>query len=131
MKIFQHSHVLSVSVGNSYYEDQLIHIFLVYFHQSGKYTAQIEREETFTDLKLYLFHLYRMNTLILTAVRVMVETISNKVWLRQNSPLMEVITILLKKLKRYEIIRINLARVIIWTNNKMNLYFANVLDTDM
>ena len=32
---------LSVSVGNSYSEDQIMHIFLDNFQQSGKYSAQL------------------------------------------------------------------------------------------
>ena len=38
---FQNAHALSVSVGNSYSEDQLMHIFLDNFLQGGKYSAQI------------------------------------------------------------------------------------------
>ena len=56
IKIFQNAQALSVSVGNSYPEDQLMHIFLHNFHQGGKYPAQIDshqaefrREEKFTD----------------------------------------------------------------------------------
>ena len=52
------AHYLSVSVGNSYSEDQLMRTFLDNFHQGGKYSAQIDshqeelrREETFTDQK--------------------------------------------------------------------------------
>ena len=37
IKRFQYSHALSVSVGNSYSEDQLMHTFLDNFHQGGKY----------------------------------------------------------------------------------------------
>ena len=32
---------MSISVGNSYSEDQLIHKFLDNFHQGGKYSAHI------------------------------------------------------------------------------------------
>ena len=39
IKIFQNSKDLSVSVGNSYSEDQFMHIFLDNFHQGGKYTT--------------------------------------------------------------------------------------------
>ena len=35
-KIFQNAHALSVSVGNSYSEDQLMHTFLDNFHQGIK-----------------------------------------------------------------------------------------------
>ena len=55
IKMFQNAHALSVSVGNSYYEDKLMHTFLDNFHQGGKYSAQIashqaelRREEKFT-----------------------------------------------------------------------------------
>ena len=36
---------LSVSVGDSYYEGQLMHIFLDNFHQGGKYIAQISSHQ--------------------------------------------------------------------------------------
>ena len=45
-KIFQNAQDLSVSVGNSYSENQLIYIFLDNFHQGGKYTAQIARHQS-------------------------------------------------------------------------------------
>ena len=58
VKIFQNAHVLSISVGNSYSEDQLMHTFLDNFHQGGNYSAQIashqaevRREEKITDKK--------------------------------------------------------------------------------
>ena len=58
IKRFQNAHALSVSVGNSYSENQLIHTFLDNFHRGGKYSAQIashqtelRREEKFTDQK--------------------------------------------------------------------------------
>ena len=58
IKRFQNSNALSVSVGKSYSEDQLVHTFLDNFHQGGKYSAQIashqvelRREEKFTDQK--------------------------------------------------------------------------------
>ena len=58
IKIFKNAHALSVSVENSYSEDQLMHTFLDNFHQGGKYSAQIashqaelRREEKFTDQK--------------------------------------------------------------------------------
>ena len=41
IKRFQNAHALSVSVGNRYSEDQLMHTFLDNFHQGGKYSAQI------------------------------------------------------------------------------------------
>ena len=58
IKRFQNAHALSVSLGNSYSEDQLMHTFLENFHQGGKYSAQIashqaelRREGNFTDQK--------------------------------------------------------------------------------
>ena len=58
IKIFHNAHALSVSVGNSYSEYQLMHTFLDNFQQGGKYSSQIanhqaelRREEKFTDKK--------------------------------------------------------------------------------
>ena len=55
-KILQNSQAYSVSVGNSYFYYQLMHIFLDNFHQGGKYTAQmashqakLRRKEHFID----------------------------------------------------------------------------------
>ena len=41
IKRFQNSQALSVSIGNSYSEEQIMHTFLYNFHQSGKYSAQL------------------------------------------------------------------------------------------
>ena len=38
INIFKNAQDLSVSVGNIYSEDQLMHIFLDNFHQGGKYS---------------------------------------------------------------------------------------------
>ena len=58
IKIFQNSQALSVSVVNSYSEDQIMHTFLDNFQQSGKYSAQLashqaesRREEKYPDQK--------------------------------------------------------------------------------
>ena len=58
IKRFHHAHALSVSVGNSYSEDQLMHTFLNNFRQVGKYCSQISshqakfrREEEIKDQK--------------------------------------------------------------------------------
>ena len=58
INIFQHPQALLVSLGNSYSEDQLMHIFLDNFHQGGKYIAHIaiqqaelRIEENFTEQK--------------------------------------------------------------------------------
>ena len=67
IKRFQNEQTLSVSVGNSYLEYQLMHTFLDNFCQGGKYSAQVashqtelRREEKFTDKNLYLSHPYRL-----------------------------------------------------------------------
>ena len=39
IKIFHNAHALSVSVGNSYSEDQLMHAFMDNFQQGEKYSA--------------------------------------------------------------------------------------------
>ena len=58
IKIFHNANALSVSVGNSYSEDQLMHTFLDNFRQGGKYSskiarhqAELKREEEFTNQK--------------------------------------------------------------------------------
>ena len=58
IKRFQNAQGLSVSVGNRYAEDQIMHTFLDNFHQSGKYSAQLaihqaelRREEKHPDQK--------------------------------------------------------------------------------
>ena len=58
IKRIQDSQTSSVSVGNHYSEDQIMHILLGTFHQGGKYSshisshqAEIKIEETVTDHK--------------------------------------------------------------------------------
>ena len=58
IKIFQNAQALSVSVGNNYSEDQLMHIFLDNFHRGGKYSSQVDfhqaelrREGKYTEQK--------------------------------------------------------------------------------
>ena len=46
IKRFQHAQALSVSVGNSYSEDQIMYIFMDNFHQSGKYSARLASHQT-------------------------------------------------------------------------------------
>ena len=41
IKRFKNAQAFSVSVGNSYSEDQIMHTFLHNFHQSGIYSAQL------------------------------------------------------------------------------------------
>ena len=67
IKIFQNTEALSVSVGNNYSEDQLVHTFLDHFHQGGKDSAQIasnqaelRREGNLLSKNLYLSHPYRL-----------------------------------------------------------------------
>ena len=45
IKIFQNAHALTIYVGNSYSEDQLMHKFLDNFHKGGKYSAQIDSNQ--------------------------------------------------------------------------------------
>ena len=51
IKIFQNEQALSVFVGNTYSENQVMHIFLDNFHQGGKYSAQIARREENLQIK--------------------------------------------------------------------------------
>ena len=45
INIFQSAQALSVSVENTYSEDQLMHTFLDNFHQGGKYSSQIASQQ--------------------------------------------------------------------------------------
>ena len=45
IKRFQNAHTLSVSIGDSYSEDQLMHTFLDNFRQGGKYSDQIASQQ--------------------------------------------------------------------------------------
>ena len=54
IKRFQNAHALSVSVGNSYSEDQLMHTFLDNFHQGIKYSAQIASHQAELRKKKHL-----------------------------------------------------------------------------
>ena len=49
-KRFQNAQALSVSVGNTYLEYQLMHTFLDNFHQGGKYYSQIPSHQV--DLRI-------------------------------------------------------------------------------
>ena len=67
IKIFQNVQALSVSVGNNYSEDKIMHIFLDIFRQGGKYSSQIashqadlKREQICTEQNLYLYNPYRL-----------------------------------------------------------------------
>ena len=60
IKRFQNAQALSVSVENSYSEDQIMHTVLDTFHQGGKYSAklashqaELRREEKFPDQKCF------------------------------------------------------------------------------
>ena len=46
IKIFQNAQALSVSLGNNYSEDQIMHTFMDNFHPGGKYSAQIASHQT-------------------------------------------------------------------------------------
>ena len=50
INIFQNAQALSVSVGNTYLEYQLMHTFLDNFHQGGKYYSQIPSHQV--DLRI-------------------------------------------------------------------------------
>ena len=45
IKRFHNAQALSVSVGNSYSEDQIMHTFQDKFHQGGKYSAQLSSHQ--------------------------------------------------------------------------------------
>ena len=78
IKIFQNVETLSVSVGNYYSEDQMMHTFLDNFHQYGKYSTQIagyqaelRREFFLLITNIYLIQPYRLIIQIWTADQVL------------------------------------------------------------
>ena len=69
IKIFQNAHDSSVSAGNSYNEDQLMHTFLNNFHQGRQYSAQIaihqaelRRENILLTKNHWKFYHYKLIT---------------------------------------------------------------------
>ena len=67
IKIFQNAQALSVLVGSTYSEDQLMHTFMDNFHRGGKYSfqrdihqAELRREGNLLMKNLYLSHPYRL-----------------------------------------------------------------------
>ena len=108
IKSFQNVHALSVSVGNSYSEDQLMHTFLDNFHQSGKYSAQISshqeelrRKETFTDQKSLNISSLQTDYLNLDISSGLVEIAKYHILFRQSAHFVEVKIILWKNLYSY------------------------------
>ena len=112
IKKFQNAQALSVSMGNSYSEDQLMHIVLDNFHQGGKYTSQISNhqvelrmKETFTDQKYLSISSLQTDYSNLTSVQVLIETSKKKI-LFKNALFVEVLTILqINVTKRQERVR--------------------------
>ena len=45
IRIFQNSNALMISVGNIYFEDQLMYIFFDNIHKWGTYFANIDRHQ--------------------------------------------------------------------------------------
>ena len=89
---------------NNHFDDKLMHIFLDNFHQGGKYIAHIashqaelRREGKCTDQKYLSITSLQTDYLILTVVQVLVEITREQILFRQNELLVEVLTILQKK----------------------------------
>ena len=65
IKIFQNAQVLSVSVGNIYSEDQLIHTFLDNFNQGRIYSSQISshhaelRRDKKLLIKIFIYSIFK------------------------------------------------------------------------
>ena len=98
IKRFQNAHDLSVSLGKSYSEDQLMHTFLDNFHQGGKYSAQIashqaelRREEIFTDQKSLNISSLQTYYLNIEAFQVLVGIFKGHMMLKQSAHFVEVL----------------------------------------
>ena len=78
IKIYQNEEALSVSAGNSYSKDQMMHTFLDSFHQGGKYSSQIashhaelRSEDKFTvqnNLSISSLQTYYLNLNIISGI---------------------------------------------------------------
>ena len=136
IKIFQNAQALSVSLENSYSEDQLMHTFLDNFHQGEKFYSQIashqaelSSEERFADQK-YLF-ISSLQTDYLNQYRSsgLKEIVREQVLSRQSARFMEVLVYLQKNnIKGSERKMKKLVRLVIWTTDKRNARLINVLD---
>ena len=103
IKRFQNAHALSVSVGNIYSEDQLMHTFIENFHQGGEYSAEIvshqtelRREEKFTDQKSLNISSLQTDDLNLDSSSFLVGILKEHMLFRQSAHSVEV-TIILRK----------------------------------
>ena len=100
---FQNSQALSVSVGNNYYENQSMHVFLDNFHQGGKYSEQISShqaqliiEGSFTDQKYLSISSLHTDYLNLDSSSGCAKNKQRKNIVQKNELFVEVLTILQK-----------------------------------
>ena len=107
IKRFQNQPDFSVSLGNSYCEDQLMHIFLDKFCQGGKYTAEIaihqaelRREVKFTGPKILCITSLHTDYLYLYMSSGSVRNNEKENIFRQNALFLEELTIMQKIYKR-------------------------------
>ena len=139
IKWFQNAHALSVSVGNSYSEDQLMHTFLDNFHQGEKYSAQIashqaelRREEKFTDQKSLNISSLQTDYLNLDSSSGSSRNSERAYAVHPSAHFMEVIFTLQKNVsKGEEGKRKTLAQVMFWRIDERNVCLRNSLDVEL
>ena len=138
-KRFQNSHDLSVSVGNSYSEDQLMNTFLDNFHQRGKYSAQIashqaelRREEKFNDQKTLNISSLQTDNLNLNSSSGSCSNIERAHAVQTKCTFCGGYNHSAKKcIKRIRKEKEKLVRLMLHPIDKWNVRFGNALDVDL
>ena len=139
INIFQNSQTLSVSLGYTYSEDQLMHTFLDNFRKGLKYSAQIPShqaelriEETYTNQKYSTTSSLQNGYLNLDSSSGCGKIVIEKIFSIQSALFVEVLIIMQKNIsKGSERKRRKLVRLVNQTTDVRNVCLVNVLDADM
>ena len=107
IKIFQNAHTLSVSVGDSYSEDQMMHKFLDNLHQVFKIfcsnsqpPGRVKEKNVFTDQKYLSISSLQTNYLNLGSSPGFGKIVKEKTLFRKSAPFVEVLITLRKILSK-------------------------------
>ena len=139
IRIFQNAEALSVSLGNYYLEDQIMHTFMDNFHQGGKYSAQLSshqaelrREEKITDQRHLSISSLHNDYLNLVSSSGFGRNNKREKMFRQSVTFVEVL-ITLQNLfsKGSDRKRKKLGQLVIRKTDKRNGCLRNVLDVDL
>ena len=126
-KTFQNAQDLSVSVGNTYSEYQLMHIFLDKFHQS-----ELRREGDFADQKSLSISSLRTDHLNIYSTSGCGKNSKRENCVQTECNFCEGTNHSEEKcFKRIRKKKKNLVRLVIWTTDVRNARLANVLDANL